>query len=90
MIQTEKRVDFIQACKELGVWSDELNSLILTELKKIRIPLGQILVNRGVATLGSITKALDDFLSKIEAAPGLESQTPTKSPTQLEGSGAVG
>lgn len=64
VIQAEKRIDFKEACVSLNLWTDEIELKILSELNKARKPLGYYLVKNGNADLSSITKALDEFLSK--------------------------
>ena len=65
-IQSEKTTDFGSACMAAKIWTTELDQLVQSELDRNRVPLGQILIKKGIVNIGNITKALDDFLSKIE------------------------
>jgi len=65
-LQTGKRIGFMEASRELGLWSLEFEKTLLEDLGSIRIPLGQILVSRGVLTLEAITHALDEYLSTVK------------------------
>lgn len=73
-IQNEKQFDFRRACQELSVWNDEIEALVIKEIQRVRLPLGQILIKKGYADLATITKALDEFLSKIEVPVALPPQ----------------
>lgn len=76
--QNQKQIEFKAACQELGFWSSEVEASVLAEVKNARIPLGQVLVKAGAADLSTITKALDEFLARVEepkaspSAPKLE------------------
>lgn len=64
--QFERKVEFRQACVELGLWAPGVESEIKQELENIRVPLGHLLIKKGAVDLTTITKSLDDFLSRIE------------------------
>ncbi len=68
-MQHQKQIDFREACRNLKLWSPELDLLIVRELAEVRVPLGQILIKKGLADLTTITKALDEYLSRIETPP---------------------
>lgn len=74
--QTEKQLEFKQACADLGIWNNEINDTVKKELEGLRVPLGQILIKKGATDLQTITKALDEFLSRVEA-PAVDSKVPT-------------
>ncbi len=84
--QTEKGVDFIQACKELNMWTSDRHNTVFSHITKNRPPIGQIIVNLGFSDLETLTKSLDDFLSRLEkvAEPIANSPvTPVVQTTQL-------
>lgn len=64
--QQETGEDFTLACRTLGFWHEELARNLDEAIKKDRIPLGQILVQRGDIDLKTLTKSLDDFLAQAE------------------------
>ena len=66
--QTEKQLEFKHACNDLGVWNSEIDTLVKKELELLRVPLGQILIKKGATDLQTITKGLDEFLSRAEVA----------------------
>ncbi len=66
-LQTEKKIDFRQACRELNAWTEELETAVSQEIQGLKTPLGQILIKRNLTDLSTVTKALDEFLSRIEA-----------------------
>lgn len=68
-IQSEQGVGFREAMTALGLWNEELDRVLQSEVRAARIPLGQILVQQQQLDLGAVTKALDDFLGKVETAP---------------------
>lgn len=63
VLQARKEVEFIQACKELGFWSDDLSQKIVGAVRKRRTPLGQILVQSGAIDFKALTGALDEYFS---------------------------
>lgn len=65
--QTTNQVDFKTAAKDLGFWSDEVDQKVQEWVDGQRIPLGQILVKNGKTDLATLTKALDEFLSKYSS-----------------------
>lgn len=77
--QTEKGSEFIQACKDLNLWTADKQNKIYQQLSKNRPPIGQVIVNLGFAKLEVLTKSLDEFLSRIEKpeAP-VKPETPVK------------
>jgi hypothetical protein len=78
--QQDHQVEFLEACRAIGVWSTELQGTATTVLEAVRKPLGQILVNRGLVDLKKLTYMLDEFLSQIAAAtPAPEAVAPPAS-----------
>lgn len=68
--QQIKGIDFVQASRELGFWSEELSEKIHDQLNKQRTPIGQILVERGYLDLKALTRSLDDYLAEARV-PGV-------------------
>jgi len=60
--QVERNIGFIESAKLLDLWRPNLEQSIKEVINKIRIPLGEILVNMECTTVEVITSALDDFL----------------------------
>lgn len=75
-VQHEKKVDFRQACRELSVWTEDLDALVAKAVQERKTPLGQLLVKEGHTDITTLTKALDEFLSRL----------PTPSPKVPQGS----
>ena len=63
--QVVQRTPFTEAAKLEGLWTEELNQSVekLTTLN--RMPLGQIVIKLGYATVDEMTKALDEFLGGV-------------------------
>jgi hypothetical protein len=68
-IQSKKQIGFMEACKELGLWTDEVMNLVKSKASAARTPVGQILIKQGAATFDVLTHALDEFLGDIESLP---------------------
>ncbi len=64
--QQDQKSDFITSCQDLGYWNDEIEKKVQSSLSDVRMPLGQILVNRGSLDLKTLTHMLDEFLSQAE------------------------
>ena len=80
-VQSEKQVDFKQACIQASVWSEALETLVIQEVQAAKVPLGQILIQKGLVDLSTLTKALDEFLSRIEAPELAPVPVPVKGAT---------
>lgn len=65
-LQTHKGIGFRSACVELNFWSKDLDQKVEQKIREIRIPLGQILIKRGVVTTEQLIEALDEFLSGMD------------------------
>lgn len=66
-LQSQKHIGFMEALRELGLWSTEIEGNIFAEASTLKIPLGQILVNNNIITAEALTHALDEFLSSMNA-----------------------
>lgn len=67
--QHQKKIGFIEAAKQLNLWSDELHSEVDKYITQKKIPLGEILVKSGTITLDVIAEALDIFLTETKFIP---------------------
>ena len=67
--QQDQQVEFIQACKSLGVWTKEVQDRAFETIDELRKPLGHILVSKGLIDLKKLTHMLDEFLSQLASAP---------------------
>lgn len=63
--QQDNQVEFMQACKAMGAWTNEVNDKTNRMMGELRKPLGQILVNKGLIDLKKLTTMLDEFLSQL-------------------------
>ena len=70
-LQVREHIDFAVACQRLGLWTPELASVVQAELQRTRIPLGHLLLKAKAIDLSNLTKALDEYLSRIEIAPAI-------------------
>lgn len=77
--QSENRVDFKYACQKLSVWDPHFEKEVENEIHSVKTPLGQILIKMGASDLNIITRAMDDFLSNIEAPPSPSGTIPDSS-----------
>jgi hypothetical protein len=83
-LQTVKRIGFLEAMHELGLWNEALEQTLLKSGGSARTPLGEILVKRGVVSLEMIAHSLDEFLGEIKAAPA-EAAAPVSVPAAASG-----
>jgi hypothetical protein len=67
--QQDNQVEFMQACKAIGAWTQEVQEKAFNCLDDIRKPLGHILVSKGLIDLKKLTNMLDEFLSQLSMAP---------------------
>lgn len=77
-IQSQTGWDYQQACVELKLWSEPLSQLVLDHSAKSRLPLGQLIVSRGLMTSIDLTRALDDFVALFEESETSNHGEPTK------------
>ena len=83
--QQDHQVEFMQACKSIGVWTQEVQVKTSSFLDEIRKPLGHILVSKGLIDLKKLTNMLDEFLSELSLAPIKESESISVSaPVKIE------
>ena len=78
--QQDNQVEFMQACKAIGAWTQEVQDKAFNSLDDIRKPLGHILVSKGLIDLKKLTNMLDEFLSQLSMAPAA---APTPMPTPI-------
>lgn len=64
-LQNERSIGFRDSCRALGLWTDDIESRVMSAVNQARRPLGQILVMRGKATFQDITKALDQYVWEL-------------------------
>mgnify|MGYP005638223869 CR=1 FL=1 len=64
--QSQEHVEYRTACKNLGLWTEELEFKIKEAMFKTRQPLGQILLNNDIVEMTDLTAALDDFMVEYE------------------------
>lgn len=77
--QQDNQVEFMQACKSIGAWTQEVQDRVFTSLDDIRKPLGHILVSKGLIDLKKLTNMLDEFLSQASVVNVIKtSETETK------------
>ena len=67
--QQDNQVEFMQACKAIGAWTQEVQEKAFNSLDDIRKPLGHILVSKGLIDLKKLTNMLDEFLSQLSMTP---------------------
>ncbi|MBI2601443.1 MAG: hypothetical protein HYW48_00155 [Deltaproteobacteria bacterium] len=63
--QVKNGVEFASAAKALGLWSDTLEKDIQNRLNKIRTPIGQLLVKRGLIDAKVLVDAFDDYIENV-------------------------
>lgn len=63
--------DYQQACVALGYWNEELAKQIFVRSAKSRMPIGQLIVAKGLMSFGDLTKALDEFVGICESESGV-------------------
>jgi len=79
--QQDHQVDFVSACKALGLWGQDVQDKVNASLEELRKPLGHILVSRGLIDLKKLTQMLDEFLSHmVVTSPKVEAAQPQPSP----------
>lgn len=64
--QSRDRGGFVEACRALGHWNEAMQARIEEAVAAVRIPLGQLLVERGAARFEDLSRALDEFLADVE------------------------
>lgn len=92
-LQAEKRVGFLEALRELGLWTENIEQILMKSGNAARTPLGEILVKRGVVSLEMIAHSLDEFLGEVKSAPAPAASTvaaPAEAPRKPEASRSGG
>lgn len=74
--QQELQIDFINAAKSLHLWTDKIQDAVDNKLSYERTPIGHILLKMNAIEMTSLTKALDEFLSKRQPEGKVKSITP--------------
>lgn len=74
--QQDLQVDFINAAKSLHLWTDKIQEAVENKLSYERTPIGHILIKMNAIEMTSLTKALDEFLSKRQPEGKVKSITP--------------
>lgn len=67
-IQSSQKLGFIEAARELGCWSVNLQESVEKILNAKRPPIGEILIQLGATDIATISKCLDEFLGSIEVS----------------------
>lgn len=62
--QAKNSVDFKSACQQLGFWDSEIEKKVEDLLFVSQVPIGQILLQKGVVTSDVLLFALDEYFSK--------------------------
>ena len=80
--QQDHQVEFMQACKSIGAWTQEVQDKTFSAIDDIRRPLGHILVSKDLIDLKKLTNMLDEFLSQLAITPTPQAKpiTPTHAP----------
>lgn len=61
-LQASKNMEFITACKEMNLWTDDIESEVHKEASKGRPPIGQILIRDGYIESKKLIEALDEYM----------------------------
>jgi hypothetical protein len=64
--QSRDRGGFVEACRAMGHWNEAFQTRVEHAIAAVRIPLGQLLVQRGAARFEDLSRALDEFLADVE------------------------
>jgi hypothetical protein len=76
--QQDHQVEFMQACKSMGLWTKEVQDKAYESIDEMRKPLGHILVSKGLIDLKKLTHMLDEFLSQLSSTPANQSKHEVK------------
>lgn len=79
-IESETGGSFVAAAKALGAWTPEVETVVNREVKLRRMPLGQILVRRGILSVEKMAAALDDFLGDLPVDARKSGRGPATAP----------
>ncbi|MBX9704337.1 MAG: hypothetical protein K2X39_09320 [Silvanigrellaceae bacterium] len=72
-LQIMKDIEYLSACKQLGLWNTELEVKTFAEIKKRKISFAQLLLREKMLTYDQIVKYLDEFIENL-----IEKKTYTK------------
>jgi hypothetical protein len=78
--QQDHQVEFMQACKSMGLWTKEVQDKAYESIDELRKPLGHILVSKGLIDLKKLTHMLDEFLSQLASTSVPQSKPEVKAP----------
>ena len=79
-LQSRTGWDYQQACVELNYWTDALAQEVVEKSAKARIPLGHLIVSRGIIKFGDLTKILDEFVGYCEGDGASATSSPRNPP----------
>lgn len=79
--QVEHQAEFRQACIEMKLWNDNIQSQIDEKLKQVRMPIGQVLLKQGKVDISALTKALDSYI--MEVGNDVEADKQSKEPVKV-------
>lgn len=80
--QATGRGGFFETLKELGLFTPAFQEALVAELGTVRVPLGQILVERGLISQEALTHALDEYLGGIKGnEAAVKASVPTAEPS---------
>lgn len=79
-IESETGQSFVAAARSLGIWTSAVESVVSREIKLRRMPLGQILVRRGVLSVEKMAAALDDYLGDLPPDARKTGRAPATAP----------
>ncbi len=80
-VQQSEQIGFIEACRNLGIWSTEVEQKLSEKIVSMRPPLGKILIEGGHLEFNKLAVALDElFTDKSKTMP----RTPKVESTQVK------
>lgn len=84
VLRTQSRTgwDYQQACVDLKFWNDTLASIIMEKSSKGRMPIGQMIVTKGLVGFADLTRILDEFVGMCES-DGAPAVPVTKTPPSV-------
>jgi hypothetical protein len=84
VLRTQSRTgwDYQQACVDLKLWNDSLATTIMEKSSQGRMPLGQMIVTRGLVGFADLTRVLDEFVGMCES-DGAPAVPPAKAPPSV-------
>jgi len=82
-IQQEKKIDFIQAARQIELWSDHIDTQVTNKLNEKRLPIGEILLQKKYIQVDQLSHALDEFLSNSYSPVSEEASKANKNITEV-------